>query len=638
MFDVQGELNVGLNFWGSKHGIRMWREWDEESIREDLRVIAKEGIKLLRVFPDWEYFQPIEKIKGYRGGLRGYSIDHGKTLLIDKNEQSGLNEEAFENFGTFLSIAEEYGISIIPSIITGWMSGRMFVPPVISGDLITDAEAIKLQVRFVRAFVKRFKDRKNIVAWCLGNECNCLGRAEKSEQAWLWTAALSDAIKALDDRPVISGMHSLKLPGEDVWTIEDQAENCDILTTHPYGSREYFSDIDPINTFRPLMHPAANTVFYSTVGGKPCIIEETGTYGEMYADEKSTADYIRCCLWSAWAYDCRGYIWWIAFDQGHLTYYPFYTNNRASNYGVLKTDRSPKLRLQDLKDFQSFYNKFGKPLPKRIIDGVCIIPKGQKSWPVAYNSWLLARQAGIDIEYSYADEKLPDAKLYILPSLEGQESVRADMLDLLMQKVADGAVLYVSSGNGVLRNFSTQFGVHINTRQNHIGKKKITFNDGVSLNLGAPYEYNLTVTDGEAVAVDESGNPAFVSAEYGKGRVFWLPMPLESWLYDIPGVYHTDGCEEYSRIYKEFAKFVNFEKVAYLQSQTISMTEHIMEDGKRLLVLINCCPKVQTAEIKFSKNVKEIFNLYGEADVSKKADSCSVKMQPNQPLVLEFEI
>ena len=638
MFDVQGELKVGVNFWGSKHGIRMWREWDELSVREDLRALSDSGIKLLRVFPDWEYFQPIEKIKGYRTGYRGYSTDNGLTLLYDNDENSGLNEKAFEDFGVFLSMADEYGIDIIPSIITGWMSGRMFVPPVIDGDPITDSEAIKFQVRFVRAFVKRFREYKCVKAWCLGNECNCLGRAERSEQAWVWTAVVSDAIKALDGRPVISGMHSLTLPAESVWTIQDQAENCDVLTTHPYASPSYNSDIDPINTFRPIMHPVANTVLYSTIGGKPCIIEETGTFGEMYADEKSTADYIRCCLWSAWAYDCRGYIWWIAFDQGHLTYYPFYTNNRASNYGVLKNDRSPKIRLKEFQDFKIFIEKFNRKLPKRIVDGVCILANGQKSWPVAYNTWLLARQAGVDIEFCYANESLPDSKLYFLPSIADQESVRADVLSELMEKVKNGAVLYVSSGNGVLRNFSTDFGVHINTRQGYSGKKTITFKDGATLHIGASFEYDLDLTNGEALATDENSKPAFVSAAFGKGRVLWLPMPLEGYLYNIPGVYHKSDREDYCRIYKEIVRFAATDKIAKLQSDSISMTEHILDDKKRMLVLINCSPKVQTADIEFAVKVRSVSKYYGNGAVNKNSQNYTVNIEQNQPLVIEVNI
>lgn len=631
IFGQKGKLDVGVNFWASEEGIRMWCNWNEESVRKDIEALASSGITLLRVFPDWSYFQPIDEIKGWQGGHRGYSSDDGTTLLHDNNEFSGINEEAFSRFAKFLEIAQENNVRVIPSILTGWMSGRFFVPNAVKGDLITDSSAIKQEIRFIRAFVKRFKDSEAIAAWCLGNECNCLGKAQKADDAWLWTAAVSDAIKAIDSRPVISGMHSLKTPGEAAWTIEDQAENTDILTTHPYGSPTYSSDIDPLNTFRPLLHPAAQTLLYRGIGGKPCIIEETGTFGELYADEETTKDYIRCCLYSAWAYDCRGYFWWIAFDQGHLTYYPFYTNNRASNYGVLKADRTDKERLAEFKDFGEFLKNFGKDLPERIVDGVCIIAKGQSSWPVAYNTFLLSRQAGIDIEYRFANEEFPDSNLYIIPSLNDAESIRADALAKIMDRVSKGAVLYISTGNGLIRNLGKDFGVKIKTRSRINGTKTVDFGDGDKFGVGAIAEYKLIPDGAEVLAKDENGDPIYVSASYGKGKVFWLPCQLEAWLFDKSGAYHKETSAHYSRVYKEFAKYVISDKCAEIESKFIGMTEHILDNGKRLLVCINYSPDKQSGKIALSKGYNKLSIYHGNGTLCEN----EITIAANQPLILE---
>jgi endo-1,4-beta-mannosidase len=60
----------------------MWRNWNEESVRKDIEALKNAGITLLRVFPDWSYFQPITEIKGWRGGNRGYSISPAHTIKI----------------------------------------------------------------------------------------------------------------------------------------------------------------------------------------------------------------------------------------------------------------------------------------------------------------------------------------------------------------------------------------------------------------------------------------------------------------------------------------------------------------------------------------------------------------------------
>ncbi len=636
IFEKQGYLEVGVNFWGSKHGILMWRNWEAESVRRDVEALAKAGINVLRVFPDWSFFQPVEKVIGYRGGSRGFSIDGGMTVVPDRDEFGAINESAMDAFSQFLDMAEDNGVRVIPSIITGWMSGRLFYPPALDGDPITDPMSVKYQVRFVRAFVKRFRERECIAAWCLGNECNCMGNAETEAQAWLWTSAISDAIRGADNsRPVISGMHSLILPGEGVWTIQGQAEHNDILTTHPYASPSYRSEMDPIDTFRPLLHPVANTLMYRGVGGKPCIIEETGTFGEMYADEQATADYIRCCLYSAWAYDCRGYLWWLAFDQGQLTYHPFYTNNRASTYGMLHEDGTPKLRYEAFREFMEFQKKFGKALPPRITDGVCILTRGQKSWPAVYHSFLLGKQAGLDFEYCFADDgELPESDLYIMPSIAAQESVRADFLEELMERVEKGATLYVSTGDGLLRNLGRDFGVHIRVRNHYPHTKTVKFADGATIKIHTPAEYELIPESAEVLATDERGMPAFVCADYGRGKVMWLPMPVEESLYDKPGAFHRDGAEPYYRIYDAIAERHVGLKWAKVDSRVMSVTEHIVDEHERILVCLNCSPKTEQAALLLTDGVKATEVIHGQGSV----EGTTVAVSATSPLILRLEV
>ena len=180
--------------------------------------------------------------------------------------------------------------------------------------------------------VRTFREHSAIAAWDLGNECNCMGNADTKEEAWLWVNTISSAIRLADNsRPVISGMHSLGTAHEGVWTLQDSGLCCDYLTTHPYASPSYGTDSMKINTIFPMLHPAAQTLFYAGIGKKPCLIEETGTFGQMYCDDELTAKYVEATLYTSWAHNCLSFLWWIGFDQGSLNYYPFSYNNRASN-------------------------------------------------------------------------------------------------------------------------------------------------------------------------------------------------------------------------------------------------------------------------------------------------------------------
>jgi endo-1,4-beta-mannosidase len=53
------------------------------------------------------------------------------------------------------------------------------------------------QVRFVNYFVKQFKNSDSILAWEPGNECNCMGSANR-HQAWVWMSSITHAIRATD--------------------------------------------------------------------------------------------------------------------------------------------------------------------------------------------------------------------------------------------------------------------------------------------------------------------------------------------------------------------------------------------------------------------------------------------------------
>ncbi len=197
----------------------------------------------------------------------------------------------------------------------------------------------------------------------------------------MWTASISNAIRSADiSRPIISSMHSLGIFGESEWTFFNQAENCDVLTTHPYASPENKTDLVPGDSFKAVLMPTVETKIYRGVSKKPCIIEETGTYGEMYMDEETTATYSYNCIMNAWAHNCKAYLWWLGFDQGQLRYIPYGYNNRASNYGLFKNDYTPKKILKSIKKFNTIIEEFEfGDLPEAVVDGICVLPQNTSS-------------------------------------------------------------------------------------------------------------------------------------------------------------------------------------------------------------------------------------------------------------------
>ena len=374
-----GKFFTGCNYWASHAGTNMWHDWNAEIVESDLKRLSEANIKVMRMFPLWSDFQPLRMHRS--GGSAERELRIGEDPLPHTEEgRAGVDPVMIERFRVFLDLAEKYEIKLIVGLVTGWMSGRMYMPEAFAGKgLLTDPLVISWQTRFVRYMVKRFKDHPAIAAWDLGNECNCMQGVGR-DAANVWASHISAAIK-LEDRehPVVSGMHSMFPTGS--WTPEDQSECLDILCTHPYPIFTPHCDTDPINEMKTVLHSTAETVMYESLGGIPAFIEEAGTLGPMIAKESVAGDYVRAAMFSAWAHDLRGFVWWCANEQSELEHTPYDWNSVERELGLFHIDGSKKPVLEEMTRFTNFVDnfEFGK-LPPRITDAVCVLSEGQDVW------------------------------------------------------------------------------------------------------------------------------------------------------------------------------------------------------------------------------------------------------------------
>lgn len=619
VFMESGRFSLGANYWASHAGTNMWSDWRADVVDSDFERLAKAGVKTLRVFPLWPVFQPIVALCRYGGILVEYSFD--ETSLPNTPEgQAGMSVQALAHFKEFCELADKHGIKLVVGLITGWMSGRLHVPPALEGlNVLTDPKAIMWEVRFVRCFVETFKNETAIVAWDLGNECNCMGFVANADEAYAWTSQIVGAILAKDhSRPIVSGMHSL-LP-DSSWTPQQQGELTDILTTHPYPYFTPHTDWDPINSIRSELHATAETLFYRGLGGKPCFVEELGTLGPMYASEEVAADFVRTNLFTLWAHDCRGFMWWCANEQSHLTHPPYNWCSIERELGLFRQDGSKKPVLETISGFDNFLDEISKELPSlpsRIVDGVCILTKGQDTWAAAYMNFILAKQAGLDMEFTYAGQAIPEAKLYMMPSLVGDMSFSSDYFCKVMEKVEQGATLYVSVDGALLSPFNEVFGAKVLHRR----KTNATVNvnlDGNPYPIQTAIQYKLTAADAEVLAVDDNNDPVFTMHQYGKGKVFFMSLPLERSLLNASDAFKSG----HYRFYETVAKHTTTAKIAKIKNSNIGMTEHIISDKKRLLVLVNYDPVNATAELELPGEWSIGKFMYGELGV--KANNASV--------------
>ena len=606
---------LGCNFWDSKNGTDMWRYFDPELVESDIKALAENGVRFIRCFPNWRDFQPIDKLFQWRGNDKCY-VDVKTEMPIDGSD--GIDPKQIENFKTFAKICEKYNIDLQVSVVTGWMSGRLFVPPAIHGkNPLTDSEAMMLENKFIRGFINGVKDCKNIVMWGLGNESNCMGPVNNRYEAYVWSSYVRNAIKATDpSRPISSSMHALD-PNETGWAIKDQGEICDYMCNHPYVSRSLNNDIDLMNKMRSTIFPTVQCVFYADLGGKPTILEEQGSFSRMLGNQEVAADFERINMFSALAHNIKGYMWWCGPNHVDLPKPPYPWSMIERDLGLLETDNSPKPVAREMKKFGEVLDKLPfDEMPQRTTDAVIMLTDGVDKWSVGSIAYVLGNQAGFDSKFTVSDDPVPDSKLYIVPSLTGWSVLHQRAWWGMRDKVRDnGANMLVTYNGSQLSDVEdmlglTSYGI-LKKGTKHNGK--FPFGD---MEYWVNADAKLESVGAEVLATNEEGNVVFSKHKYGKGYIYFLNMPLEQNLISKACVFDdTDFYKFYSIVAEDVVK----EKVLVSKNTQIFATLHPYNDGV-LAVAMNYSNVEQNCDfaIKAGWEIAEV--IHGSTDSIGKCD------------------
>lgn len=538
---------IGCNYWAYNGGADMWRDWDEAQVETDLKLLKENKLTTIRVFPNWRDFQPVIPVFTYEGVLREYLME-GET---EPQNPYFLSEVMLSRFEKFCDLANKYGLKLIVGLLTGWMSGKLYLPSALYGkNLFSNSTALRFENYFIEGFVSRFKDRKEIIAWDLGNECNCMSDADSADTAFAWSCAISNAIRVVDEsRPVISGMHGLGVE-DGKWTIKDQGRCTDILTTHPYPAFVPHCSKDPINSIRTLMHATAESLLYSDISKKPCLVEEIGTLGCSVCNDDTSALFMRANLFSNWAHGNEGLLWWCMNEQTHLNNPPYRYSMLERGLGLFDENQKPKPFLNEMRKFAEWLEKIDiKPAPPKT-NATLLLSRSQDHWGVAYMSFILGKQAGVTLNFVAPNTDIPDSKLYFLPCLHGDIWLYKPYYEQLKEKVKNGATLYISSANAFFTQREEFLGTTVDEteRAGDSGKFEL---DGAIIDYSRDFRQKLTATTATVLATDKEGNPLITLNSYGKGKVFYVNFLLEETLLSKSKAFDTDVYKVYEYIIKQ---------------------------------------------------------------------------------------
>ena len=606
-----GRFRVGCNYWASHAGMMMWRSWNAAQVEKDLAALRANGIRALRVFPLWPDFQPITRQYGAGDLPKAVAFRDGPMP-----NPAGVDEEMMRRFRFLCDVAAKNDMKLVVGLVTGWMSGRSFVPDALqNGQRLCDGEALVWQVRFVRHFVREMKDHAAIAAWDLGNECNCLVGADSPALAWNWMNAIAGAIRLEDAaRPVVSGMHSLDAVPTRPWNLRDQGELMDVLTTHPYPLWTPGMRREPFNSFRNGNHAVAESLMYAGVSGKPCFPEEAGDMGRTVCSEARAGLHVRNALYSTWAYGLGSYTWWCAFDQGHLDFAPYTWTAVECDLGLLDRNFRAKPVLAEMKAFVEATDAlpFGA-LPPRRVDAVCLLSEREApTLPAAFGAFALARQAGFDVRFAGAEGEIPEASFYILPSGAGYDPYTGTACRRLYARVRDGATLLVSKGNQTtLAGIEEASGNEVDW----------TSADGetATVTLAGEPERPLCIRSASTIRIlpkrsrvlaqDAAGNAYMTACDYGKGKVVYVNSAIERDSFLQGGAYFGKGLNPLYLVYREAAKVAGVKRVVEKSAAcpNVGLTEHPDGKGGVIVVAINYDPEPVRCPIAVSGRVAKVY-------------------------------
>ena len=625
-----GGFFVGCNYWAKNAGMYMWSQWRPDVIERELAELSKNGVEVMRVFPLWSDFQPLTGDCFAGGNYRSYRFRDNRPLP----NWAGVDDEMISRFAWFCDCAERNNIKLIVGILTGWMSGRQFVPSVFEEkNVLTDSGAIMWGTRFVKYFVKTLKDKKAIVAWDYGNECNCMGGTSQAA-FYNWMDHIGMAIRSQDaSRPIVSGMHGLSTSEQARAPITLNGEISDVLCTHPYSFYVSGCGKEAFNTMRTALHPTAESLLYQNLGGKPCFVEEVGNLGTACNSDARTAAGMRTTMFSAWANDLKGCLWWCNSDQEVLEFPPYELTANERELGLLRQDYSPKPIMHEMKSFQAFRASlpFAK-LPARKTNAVIVVPEKSAGWIPGFGAYLLCRQAGIDPVFCGAESgKLPSAPLYVVCSSETDQSYSFPAQRRVFEKAkVDGAtvlVLYCSHSRFTF--LRQQTGIEADYGCLSPIERTFAFG-GKTMKTSDNCTEKLIARECEVLAKTEDGEPAFTKFAYGKGTVMLVNSPVDRLTISRTDVLTGANVMPYYLLFREAAKVAGIRtKVSKGECPYVGITEHPTADGKTVVVAINFEPREITCPIAMDG----VLGTVWRGDV--KADS--IRLPANEAAVFEVK-
>jgi endo-1,4-beta-mannosidase len=334
---------LGVNYWPRTSAMAMWTRFDAGEIGEDFARIAALGLDAVRIFLQWEDFQPAP---------------------------DGPSEDALARFERVLDLAAQHGLQAMPALFCGHMSGVNWLPawtldprfysgrfrtisggavsPFGIGDFYT-GDLLEAQRTFARAAGERVREHAALLAWDLGNEFSNLREPRAPEHADHWSAALAHDLFETSNVPVTGGLHGEDLSENRNIRPSTIAAPWEFATMHGYSVYSSFARdrLDP--EVVPFLYEltgsfARKAVLFAEFGNPTCPRDGSASGAFACLSEDEMAVYARAVLDRLQRRGAIGAFWWCWADYAAALAQtpPFDRAPHELTFGIVRSDGSEK--------------------------------------------------------------------------------------------------------------------------------------------------------------------------------------------------------------------------------------------------------------------------------------------------------
>jgi len=303
---IHKDFWIGSNYWPAHAGIRMWSNWQPDTIFKDLKKMVDLGFTVNRSFLFMPDFMP--------------TSNHVESVMI-------------ERFIEFLSLCEKANIGTLPTLFVGHMSGEDWdVSWRGNSNFYTNPKLRLIQKKYVETVVNAAKEASAVQGWILSNEIYNYEPDGSPDEIAAWVADMSEIIKENDPKRPVSTGEGARGPETNRHLPNFQTRKfipyIDFVGLHYYPR--------PQNPWHQTF-TTAYRINISQFWGKPVVIEEFG-HSTTMGSEQNQAHYYRNVLYSALINGAQGILNWCFTDFDLHKERPYIHHPFELRFGIYKTN------------------------------------------------------------------------------------------------------------------------------------------------------------------------------------------------------------------------------------------------------------------------------------------------------------